>query len=107
MQYDNQVHEEVDSMPTYTWGEDSLQRFIESSQNDVLDADGQKITGMVAVNFVVSKAGHVERAEVYRSQDDRLNAEALRVIGSIRGFNPGKKDGKLVNTRVKSVMHFR
>lgn len=104
---DNPVYQDVDSMPQYIWGEDSLQKFIENSQKDVLDEQGEKITGMVAVNFVVTKAGSVEQIMVYRSQDERLNREALRVINGIRGFNPGIKDGKPVNTRVKSVLHFK
>lgn len=104
---DNTIYQQVDTMPQYIWGEDSLQKYIEATQRDVLDGTGQKITGMVAVNFVVTKAGHVEKIEVYRSQDDRLDAEAINVISSIRGFNPGIKDSKPVNTQVKSVLHFK
>ncbi len=101
------VYQQLDTMPQFIWGADSLQSLIKATQREVKDKDGQKITGMVAINFVVTKAGLIEQIQVYRSQDERLDAEALNVISNIRDFNPGIKDGKPVNTRLKSVLHFK
>ena len=53
-------------------------------------------SGKVVVRFVVSKTGKVENPEIMRSISPELDAEALRVVGTLPNFIPGQSDGKPV-----------
>lgn len=105
--YEKEIFEKVDTMPEYIWGEDSLQGFFAMHQEDVLDENGKKVTGMVAVNFIVSRYGQVHTPEILKSQDKRLNRQALSIIAQLEGYKPGRKNGLNVNTRVTAVIHYR
>ncbi|WP_177189737.1 energy transducer TonB [Hymenobacter actinosclerus] len=56
-----------------------------------------QIQGQVKVKFIVDKTGVVQQAEVVKSADPALDAEALRVVNSLQGWQPGRLDGDPVN----------
>ena len=60
------------------------------------DAIENRIQGTVMLRFVVSSTGEVTRVEVTRSVDPLLDSEALRVIGSLPRWKPGRQDGNPV-----------
>lgn len=105
--YETEVFETVDTLPEYVWGEDSLQNFFAVRQEEVLDEDGKKVTGMVAVEFIVDRYGDVRSPAIRKSQDERLNREALSIVAELHGYKPGRKNGQNVNTRMTAVVHFR
>jgi protein TonB len=51
------------------------------------------IQGKVYVNFVVEKDGSVGRMKIARGVDPSLDREALRVVGSLPGWIPGRQKG--------------
>jgi protein TonB len=58
------------------------------------------IQGKVIVSFVVGPDGKVSEAKVVQSVNPDLDAEALRVVSSLPGFEtPGMKDGKPVTVK--------
>lgn len=65
-------------------------------------ASDAKKEGKVVVEFIVSENGEVKDAKVLKSLDTDCDAEALRVINALKGWSPGKKDGK--NIGVKMVL---
>jgi len=63
------------------------------------------IQGTVYVYFEVSKDGKVEKVEVRRGVDKRLDDEAVRAVKSLPTFEPGKQQGR--NVRVQYTIPVR
>ncbi len=56
------------------------------------------IQGRVIVQFIVNADGSVSEARVVKSVDKYLDAEALRVVGMMPKWIPGKNAGKVVQS---------
>ena len=97
----------LDVEPEYPGGVNGLMSFI--SQNLVYpeSAVERSIQGRVVIKFVVTKDGKVANAEVVKSVDPALDAEALRVVGLIKGFTPGVFDGKKVDVWYTLPLNFK
>lgn len=65
------------------------------------------IQGKVYVTFIVEKNGKVTNVEIERGVDERLDAEALRVVSASPDWIPAKIDGKQVRSRVTVPVEFR
>ena len=92
------IYTEVDSMPVFAGGDQGIINFIAQNTTYPEKAKENNITGKVIVRFVVEKDGTVAGAEVLKSVDPLLDAEALRVVSSLPKFEkPGIKDGKAVS----------
>lgn len=95
---ESMVYTEVDSMPVFAGGDQEIINFIAKNTTYPEKAKEKNITGKVIVRFVVEKDGTVTGAEVLKSVDPLLDAEALRVVSSLPKFEkPGIKDGKAVS----------
>lgn len=91
------VYVEVDELPVFTGGDKEILNYIIKNTKYPEEAKKNNITGKVIVKFVVEKDGSVSGAEVLKSVDPLLDAEAVRVVGSLPKFEkPAKKDGKIV-----------
>jgi len=97
----------LDVEPEYPGGVNGLMSFI--SQNLVYpeSAVERSIQGRVVIKFVVTKDGNVANAEVVKSVDPALDAEALRVVSLIKGFTPGVFDGKKVDVWYTLPLNFK
>ena len=65
------------------------------------------IEGIVYVQFVVGSDGAISNPKVIRSSHVALNNEALRVVNTMPDWNPGKQNGKTVNSRFTLPIHFK
>lgn len=86
----------VQEMPSFPGGKEALLQFIGQNVVYPQDAIENRIQGTVMLRFVVSSTGEVTRVEVTRSVDPLLDSEALRVIGSLPRWKPGRQDGNPV-----------
>lgn len=91
------IHKVVDYMPIYPGGDAELMRFLSSSIKYPAVAAENNIEGRVIVQFVVGKDGIVSKAKILRTADPSLDKEALRVIGLMGKWIPGKQNGKAVS----------
>ena len=84
-------------MPEYCGGEKALFDFLhkELKYPDVPRQNG--VSGVVYVRFVVGKSGKLRDAEVVRTVDPWLDAEALRVAKMLDCFTPGRQAGQNVD----------
>jgi TonB family protein len=96
------VYQIVEEMPQYPGGEEALMGYV--SKNIVYPQEAQEkgISGRVFVSFVVEKDGSVSNVEVQRGIGGGCDEEAIRVIGAMPKWKPGKQDGKPV--RVSYMM---
>jgi protein TonB len=63
------------------------------------------IEGSVVVSLVIDKTGVVREAKVEKSTHHDFETAALEAVTQWR-FEPGRKGGRQVNTRVSQVLQF-
>jgi RNA polymerase sigma factor (sigma-70 family) len=63
------------------------------------------VSGQVTVEFQIDASGKVAEAQVIDSSDPGFDAATLAAINRWK-FDPGVKDGRMVNTRARQVIEF-
>ena len=97
----------VDVMPQYPGGDRELLKFIDQSIKYTTDAQEAGVQGRVICSFVVDKKGNIVEPKIIRGIDPSLDAEALRVIGMMPRWTPGRQDGKAVRVLYTVPITFR
>lgn len=97
----------VDVMPQYPGGDRELLKFIAQSIKYPTDAQEAEVQGRVICSFVVDKKGNIVEPKIIRGIDPSLDAEALRVIGMMPRWTPGRQDGKAVRALYTVPITFR
>jgi TonB family protein len=90
------VYNEVEVMPEFPGGYTALQEYLVKNIQYPEDAKKAGISGKVYVQFVIDKSGKVTDPKVLKSANPLLDAEALRVVGLMPDWTPGKQKGKTV-----------
>jgi len=83
----------VEEMPEFPGGDAALLEFISKNTIYPDEAIKNNIQGRVILKFVVNSDGSVGTIELLRSVDPLLDQEAIRVVGTIPKFRPGKQGG--------------
>lgn len=99
-QEDEEVYEKVDVMPEFPGGMDGLVKYMQTNIVYPEKAKKDGVEGKVFVSFVVNKNGKVGQAKVMKSENDLLNATALKVVKDMPEWTPGEKDGDKVNVKM-------
>ncbi|MBW6536225.1 MAG: TonB family protein [Mariniphaga sp.] len=86
----------MEEMPEFPGGEAALNQYIANTINYPESAKKNGIQGRVYVTFRISKEGKVSDAKVARSIYPALDEEAVRVVGSLPNWKPGKQNGQPV-----------
>ena len=87
----------VEEMPMYPGGEAELLNFIKNNTKYPERAKAEKIEGKAIMRFIVTTEGNSEGISVLKGVHPLLDAEAIRVVSSLKGWKPGMQDGKPVN----------
>lgn len=102
-----QIFTVVEEMPLFPGGDGELLKFIAKSIKYPVIAQENGIQGRVICSFVINRDGAVVDAEVMRGVDPSLDKEALRVIGTMPKWKPGKQRGKPVRVKYTVPITFR
>ena len=94
-------------MPTYPGGEAELHKYIISELKYPLEARINNESGEVVVAFSVGMDGYISGVRVVRSVSESLDAEAVRVVNSMRPWIPGKKNGRPVRAEMTIPIKFK
>ena len=97
----------AEQMPVFPGGYAALMSWLRDNIRYPADAKAGGVTGRVVVCFVVEPDGTVSHARVQRSVHPSLDAEALRVVGSMPRWIPGKRNGKCIRVRYRMPVTFR
>jgi TonB family protein len=103
----NNVYQVVEEMPSYNWGTEALQKFLEANTRYPEEAKKAGISGKVYVIFIVSAEGQVKDAKIIRSVSPLLNDEALRLTNSMKDWTPGSQNGKKIDAAVTMPIEFK
>jgi protein TonB len=86
----------VEEMPMFPGGDIELLKYIQEHTQYPEVAKENNIQGRVIVRFCVTSKGGVSQVSVLKGVDPELDAEAMRVVGTLPAFKPGKQGGKPV-----------
>lgn len=101
------IYKEVDEMPTYPGGERALMEHVARNVRYPIEAIEKGIQGRVFVGFVVEKDGSISNIEVLKGIGDVCDAEAVRVVKSMKRWKPGRNKGKLVRVSLMLPVNFK
>jgi TonB family protein len=104
---DKKIYEVVETPPAYPGGIDALMKFMSENIKYPAEAVKDKIEGKVILGFVVDDTGKVTDIRVVRSVAPMLDAEAIRVVGLMPSWEPGKQKGIPVNVRFVLPVAFK
>ena len=104
---DTTIYEVPEVVATYHRDIDALFRHIASEIHYPEGAMADSIEGRVIVRFVVEKDGRLTHFEVLKTPDERLSAEAIRVMLLTEPWVPAQKNGRPVRSRFCMPICFR
>jgi TonB family protein len=93
-------------MPHYPGGDSELLNFIKNNTRYPETVKAEKIEGRVIVRFIVSSEGKTEGISVLKGVHPLLDAEAVRVISQLSGWQPGMQGGKPVDVWYMAPVSF-
>ena len=97
----------VETMPMFRGGEQKLFEFIGNNVVYPQEAIDAGIEGRVFVEFYIEKDGTVCDARVLRGIGYGCDEEALRVVGLMPKWYPGKQRGNAVRVRYTLPINFK
>lgn len=102
------VYVRIDAMPEYPGGEQAMYQFLSDYVIYPDSAKNNGIEGRVVCQFVVDKDGSLTDIEVIHSSGDAsLDEEAVRVIGLMPKWKPGKALNKPARTKMTLPINFK
>ncbi len=94
-------------MPEFPGGNLALARYLSQNINYPVIAAENGITGKVTVSFVVNKDGSICDVKILRGVDPALDKEAMRVVGNMPKWKPGKQGDRTVRVSYRVPINFR
>ena len=101
------VFDVVEQMPEFVGGQAELMKFLAENVHYPEAAYKVGKQGRVIVTFIVEADGSVSNAKIVKKVSDELDAEALRVIGTMPKWKPGMQNGKEVRVKYTIPITFR
>ena len=106
-QFEEALEIAADELPEFPGGTVSLLEYLRKNIKYPAVCRENNVQGRVIVSFTIDTDGSITDAEVVRSVDPLLDAEALRTISLMPAWKPGKKDGNIVKVRYSVPINFR
>jgi protein TonB len=104
---EEEIFQVVEDAPQFPGGMAELMKFLQKNIKYPPVCQEQGIQGRVIVQFVVNTDGSIVDANVVKSVNPHLDKEALRVVGTMPKWEPGKQRGKAVRVRFTLPVNFR
>jgi len=86
----------VEVSPEFPGGDTALLSYINRNINYPAAAKALNVRGKVIVRFCITVTGSIDKVAVLQGLTPETDAEAMRVVGSLPDFNPGKQGGETV-----------
>jgi protein TonB len=93
-------------MPEFPGGMKQLYDFIRRTLRYPAEAQRQGLEGTVVVSFVVGKTGEISDIKVMKDFGGGSAEEAVRVIKSMKPWQPGRQNGQPVPVRFTLPLRF-
>ena len=96
----------AEEMPEYPGGTDNLMKYLGANITYPVQAKENGIQGKVWVNFIVEQNGMITHIKVTKGIGGGCDEEAMRVIGNMPNWIPGKNNGKPVRVSYNVPLKF-
>ncbi len=93
-------------MPAFPGGDGALLQFLKEHIRYPLAARGNRTEGTVVVSFIVDRTGKLTNIKILRGIGNGCEEEALRVLGTMPKWTPGKVKGKEVRVQMNLPLKF-
>ena len=103
----DEVYKVVEVDPEFPGGVEALYKYLAENIKYPVMAKNNKVEGRVFITFVIEKDGNVSDAKVLRSDNEELDAEALRVINAMPKWKPGMQQGVPVRVQYNIPITFK
>ena len=104
---EQQIFTVVEEMPSFPGGMGECMKWLSKNIKYPTISQENGVQGRVIIQFVVNKDGSIVDAQVARGVDPYLDKEALRVVGQMPKWKPGKQRGKEVRVKYTLPVMFR
>ncbi len=105
--FNTKIYETVEQKAEFPGGMAAMYEWIEQHLQYPKEALKEGIEGRVFVRFTVRKDGSITDTKVIRSLDPLCDAEALRLVGTMPKWKPGRMTGIAVNSYYVLPIQFR
>ena len=105
--FTGKVYDLVDEMPSFPGGLEELYKWIDNNVQYPAVARENGIEGRVILKFIVEKDGSLRDSTVIHSVHPIVDREALRLVGQMPKWNPGKRAGVPVRVRYCLPIKFK
>ena len=106
-EFTGKVYDLVDEMPSFPGGLEELYKWIDNNVQYPAVARENGIEGRVILKFIVEKDGTLSDSTVIHSVHPMVDREALRLVGQMPKWNPGKRAGIPVRVRYCLPLKFK
>jgi len=100
------IYDVVEDMPRFNGGV-SPEEWVQQNLRYPAKARQLRVEGRVIVSFVVRDNGQIDGVTVVKSASPLLDQEAVRVVKSMKDWQPGLQRGSAVNVRYMLPVDFR
>ena len=105
--FTGKVYDIVEQMPSFPGGLEELYKWIDNNVQYPAVARENGIEGRVILKFIVEKDGSLSDSTVIHSVHPMVDREALRLVGQMPKWNPGKRAGIPVRVRCCLPIKFK
>lgn len=88
----------VEEKAYFPTGLPGLMHYVAHHLHEPAKAKRAKLTGDVLVQFTVTPTGHIDEVHVNKGIDPECDREALRVVGQMPKWIPGRQNGQPVSS---------
>jgi TonB family protein len=106
LETDEAVFTIVEEMPLFPGGEHAMYMHLVQNIQYPQAAMADSAQGVCYVSFVVGPDGVMRNVKVMRAPHPALGEEALRVLGTMPAWTPGKQGGQAVNVQMTLPVRF-
>ncbi|MDD2964108.1 MAG: energy transducer TonB [Bacteroidales bacterium] len=97
----------VDEPPQFPGGDQAMFTFLASNVEYLPEALEKKMEGEVTVSFIVNTFGQVEMVQAMTKIGEPCDSEAIRVVGAMPSWKPGRHNQENVNVFVTLPIEFK
>jgi protein TonB len=94
-------------MPHFPGGKAALMKYLHDNIRYPQTARADHLQGNVVVSFLVGKQGRISQVQTLNDKvGGGLETEAMRVVGSMPEWIPGRQNGEAVDVLYTLPIHF-
>lgn len=101
----------VEELPKFPGGNEALAEYLMKNVKYPKKERRKNIEGTAYVRFVIDKSGEVRDVEILPGTEDRateaMKEEAIRVVGQMPNWAPGRQRGKKVHVQYTIPIMFK